>query len=257
MKKLWPLLALGIGAFLVLALVTLPASAVLSFFHPPGVTLTGVSGTIWKGRAQAVRSGAVHLGSVDWDLDILSLFTGKLGANVKVTRDGRLCTGTPCRCTGSRITLRGFNASLPVSALPPNVVRGGWTGTLNLKLGELALDNSWPVAATGTIEITDLVGPANRPAALGSYKVVFPAEGAAGGDALTGALTDNGGPLAVNGTVQLKKDRSYLVSGLIATRPGRARRHGAHAGDPRRARRRGPPSVQHRRNDVKSCQAKA
>ncbi len=203
----------------VLALVTLPASAVLSFFHPPDITLTGVSGTVWKGRAQAVRSGTVHLGSVDWDLDILSLFTGKLGANVKVTRTDGFAQGH-LAAAPSRLTLRGFNASLPVSALPPNVVRGGWTGTLNLKLGELALDNSWPVAATGTIEITDLVGPANRPAALGSYKVVFPAEGAAGGDTLTGALTDNGGPFAVNGTVQLKKDRSYLVSGLIATRPG-------------------------------------
>ena len=52
MKKVWPLLALGIGAFALFALVTLPAATVLSFFHPPGVTLSGVSGTIWKGRAQ-------------------------------------------------------------------------------------------------------------------------------------------------------------------------------------------------------------
>ena len=37
---------------------------------------------------------------------------------------------------------------------------------------------------------------------------------------MTGALSDTGGPLAVNGTVQLNKNRSYLVSGLIATRPG-------------------------------------
>ena len=218
MKKLWPLLALGIGAFLVLAFVTLPASAVLSFFQPPGVTLAGVSGTLWNGRAQAVRSGTLHLGSVEWHLDILSLFTGKLGANVKVTRTDGFAQGHVAAGPG-RITLRGFNASVPVNALPANVVRGGWTGTLNLKLTELALDNSWPVAANGTIEVTDLVGPANRPAAMGSYKVVFP-EGAAGGDTLTGQLSDNGGPFAVNGTVELKKNRSYLVTGLVATRPG-------------------------------------
>jgi general secretion pathway protein N len=220
MKKLWPLVALGVGAFLVFGLFTLPASAALSFFHPPGVTLTGVSGTIWNGHAQAVRSGTLHLGSVVWHLDVLSLFTGKLGADVKVTRTDGFAQGH-IAASPSRITLRGFNASLPVSALPPNVIRGGWTGTLNLKLAELAVADSWPVAATGTIEVSDLVGPANRPAPMGSYKVVFPAEGtAAGGDTLTGALTDNGGPFAVNGTVQLNKNRSYLVSGLIATRPG-------------------------------------
>ena len=220
MKKLWPLLALGIGAFLLLALFTLPAKAVLSFFQPAGVTLGGVSGTLWNGRAQAVRSGALHVGSVEWNLDILRLFTGKFGADVKVTRSDGFAQGSIAAAPGGQITLRAFNASLPVSALPPNVVRGGWTGTLNLKLGQLTLENSWPVAATGTVEVTDLVGPANRPAALGNYRVVFPAEGAGTADAVTGTLSDTGGPLAVNGTVQLNKNHSYLVSGLIATRPG-------------------------------------
>lgn len=220
MKKLWPLLALGIGAFLLFGLFTLPAKAVLSFFQTPGVTLGGVSGTLWNGRAQAVRSGALHVGSVEWKLDILRLFTGKLGADVKVTRSDGFAQGSIAAAPGGRITLRAFNASLPVSALPPNVVRGGWTGTLNLKLGQLTLENSWPVAATGTVEVTDLVGPANRPAALGNYRVVFPAAAAGTADALTGTLTDTGGPLAVNGTVQLNKNQSYLVSGLIATRPG-------------------------------------
>jgi general secretion pathway protein N len=217
MKQPWPLLALGVGAFLILALVTLPASVVLSFVHPANVTLSGISGTIWNGRAQAVRSGTMHLGSVDWGLNVLSLFTGKLGADVKVARTDGFAQGSVAAGAGG-ITLRKFNASLPIGALPPNIVRGGWTGTLNLKLAELALDNAWPVTLSGTIEIADLVGPANRPAALGGYKVVFP-EGAAKSDTLTGTLTDTGGPLAVNGTVQLKKDRSYLVSGLIATRP--------------------------------------
>jgi general secretion pathway protein N len=220
MKKLWPLLALGIGAFLLFALVTLPARVVLSFFKPPEVTLDGVSGTLWNGRAQAVRSGALHLGSVEWNLDVLRLFTGKLGADVKVTRTDGFAQGSIAAASGGRITLRAFNASLPLGALPANVVRGGWTGMLNVKLGQLTLENSWPVAMTGTVEVSDLVGPANRPAALGSYRIVFPAEGASNPDALTGALTDAGGPLAVNGTVELRKDRNYLVSGLIATRPG-------------------------------------
>jgi general secretion pathway protein N len=218
MKKPWPLLALGIGTFLILALITLPASVVLSFVHPANVTLSGVSGTIWKGRAQAVRSGTTHVGSVEWDLNTLALLGGKLGADVKVTRTDGFAQGSISAGAGGRLTLRKFNASLPVSALPPNIVRGGWTGTVNLQLTELAIENSWPVALNGTIVVADLVGPANKPAALGGYKVVFP-EGAANSDTLAGAITDTGGPFAVNGSVQIKKDRSYLVSGLIATRP--------------------------------------
>lgn len=217
MKKVWLLIALGVGAFLLFALVTLPAATVLRYVHPSGVTLSGVSGTIWKGRAQAVRSGNLHVGSVEWDLDILTLLTGKLGADVKVTRSDGFAQAS-IAVSGARVTMRSVNASLPLSALPPNVVRGGWTGTATLRLPQLALENSWPVALTGTIEVAALVGPANRPAPLGGYKVVFP-EGAAA-DGLKGALSDTGGPLAVNGTIDIRKDRSYLVTGLVATRPG-------------------------------------
>ena len=217
MKRTWPLVALGIGAFLLFALVTLPASAVLSFFHVSGVTLSGVSGTIWKGRAQAVRSGNVHVGSVEWNLNVLALLTGKLGADVKVTRSDGFAQGS-IAVSGSRVTMRGLNAALPLSALPPNVVQG-WTGAATLKLTQLVLDNAWPVAATGTVQVTDLTGPANRPIPMGGYKVVFPDGPAA--DGLQGALSDTGGgPLAVNGTIDIKKDRSYVVKGLVAARPG-------------------------------------
>jgi general secretion pathway protein N len=214
MKKL---VALGIAAFLLFALVTLPASVVLSLIHPQGVTLSGVSGSIWNGRAEAVRAGTLNVGSVEWNLDVLALFTGKLGANVKVTRSDGFAQGAVA-FSGSSVTLRRVNAALPLSALPPNLLRGGWTGTAKLRLDHMTLENSWPVAANGTIEVADLVGPANRPAALGGYKVVF-ADAAATAEGLKGALSDTGGPLAVNGTVDLKKDRSYLLTGLIATRP--------------------------------------
>ena len=220
MKKTWPLIALGVGAFLLLALITLPASVVLSYAHPSGLTLGGVSGTIWQGRAQAVRAGALHLGSVEWSLNALALFTGRLGADVKITRtDGFAQSSITAAPTGT-LTFRSLNASLPLGALPPNVAPGGWTGTLNLKLPQLTLENGWPVVANGAVEITDLVGPARRPVALGSYKIEFPAEAAAAAEVLNGALSDLGGPFAVNGSVQIKKDRSYLVQGMIATRPG-------------------------------------
>ena len=167
MKKPWPLLALGIGTFLILALITLPASVALSFAHPAGVTFSGVSGTIWKGRVEAVRSGATHVGSIDWDLHILSLFARRLGADVKIKRTDGFAQGSLTAAPGGRLTLRKFSASLPVSALPPNIVRGGWTGALNIQLSELVLYNAWPVALNGTVVVADLVGPANRPAALG------------------------------------------------------------------------------------------
>jgi general secretion pathway protein N len=218
MKRVWPLVALGIGAFIVFALVTLPASIVLSRIPTPAVSFSGVSGTLWSGRAQALRIGAIHAGSVEWNLHVLPLFTGRLSADVKATRTDGFAQGEVTTTPSGRLVLEAFTASLPVDALPPDVAQGGWSGTLNLKLPRLVLEDGWPTQADGTIEAVDLVGPASRPAEIGSYRIAFTGADASAG-VLSGALTDLGGPLQVTGTVQLKPDRSYLVDGLIATRP--------------------------------------
>lgn len=218
MKRVWPLVALGIGAFVVFALVTLPASIVLSRITPSAVSFSGISGTLWKGRAQALRVGGVHAGSIEWDLRVLPLVAGRLSTDVKITRTDGFAQGEVTAAPSSRLILEGFTASVPVSALPPNVAQGGWSGTLNLRLSRVVLEEGWPRQADGTIEALDLVGPASRPAEIGSYKVAFTGADASAG-VLSGALNDLGGPLQVSGTVELNPDRSYLVKGLIATRP--------------------------------------
>jgi general secretion pathway protein N len=218
MKKPWPLLALGIAAFVVFAVVTLPASVVLSRVSSPDVTIAGMSGTIWKGRAQVLRVRGAQLGSVQWDLHALALLTGRLTADVELKRtDGFAKTRGTLEPSGA-MAFEDLAASIPLSALPPTVVRGGWTGTINLKFAELALASGWPERADGTLELIDVNGPANRPVNMGSYKIVFPPDASAG-DTLAGALSDLGGPLQVTGTVQLNKaNRGYSVQGLIAAR---------------------------------------
>jgi hypothetical protein len=119
---------------------------------------------------------------------------------------------------GGRVTVDDLTASLPLSILPPSANRGGYTGKVNLKFAQLILEDSWPARADGSLEMIDLTGPAQRPATLGSFKVVFPPDAAAG-DTLAGALSDLGGPVELKGTVQLKKaGRSYIVEGLVKAR---------------------------------------
>jgi general secretion pathway protein N len=221
MKRWWPLVALGIGAFVLLALVTLPAKIALQWLAPDGVGVAGVSGTLWKGGAQVVQIRDAHLGSVEWDLHLLALFTARMSADVKLTRTDGFAQTALTLTPGGTVSFEQFTASLPLGALPAGVVPGGWTGTLNLKFDELTIESGWPVTAIGKIEVRDVTGPASQPINRGSYQVTLPAEGtpaADQGNSLNGALSDIGGPLQVTGTVQLKPDRSYLVEGLIATR---------------------------------------
>lgn len=224
MKRNWPLVVLGIAAFIVFALATLPATIVTSRLARFGISAAGVSGSAWNGQAQVLQAGALNLGSATWKLHPLALFAARLQVDLQLTRPDGFARSAITLAPSGRTRFDQLTASVPLAALPSTVLPGGWTGTLNLKLAELTVERGWPVSATGTVEAVDLTGPARRPSRIGSFKVALPAPNRAATqeatpDELTGALSDMGGTLQIAGTLQLKRDRSYLIKGLVATRP--------------------------------------
>jgi general secretion pathway protein N len=218
MKKIWPLLVLGIVSYLVFAVWTLPAS-VLTRWLPPAVHLDGVHGTAWRGTAAVVEVDSAMLGEARWTLHPLALFLAQLKADVNLKRTDGFAQGL-VTASAKQIKLTDVAGSLPLSALPPQIVPGGWMGTMNLRLSSVQIAQGWPTSLNGTVEILQLTGPARSPTNIGSYKVTFPAPNApSDASALVGAITDVGGPIQISGTLQLKPDRTYLIDGSIAARP--------------------------------------
>lgn len=217
MKRLWPLLLLGVLAYLAFAIVTLPATLVTSRLGAYGVNAAGVGGTAWKGHAQVLQVAGTNLGSVSWDLHALALLSARLQADVEMNRSDGFARGMVTVSSG-KVQLKGLTASLPLSALPAGGLPGDWNGVLSVKLADLLLDNGWPIAIDGTVEAMELVGPARRPANIGSYKLVFAPSANTSSDTLSGVLSDLSGPLQIAGTLKLKRDRSYLVEGFVTSR---------------------------------------
>jgi len=214
-KTLW-LVLLGVAAFALLAIATLPAEVAVKPLAARGVLIKGVSGTIWKGSAQVVQSGGINLGTVQWNLHALALLTGKAVADVKITRPDGFVQTTLTAAPSGRLSFNDLTASLPLASLPP-AVSYGWKGNLNLRLSSLVIVNKWPASAVGTVEVLDLLGPPRQPAPMGGYKLTFPEQ--APPDVVAGALTDLSGPLQLAGTLALKAaDRSYEINGLVAPR---------------------------------------
>jgi general secretion pathway protein N len=218
MKRVWPLVVLGIASYLLFAIWTLPASVLLRWL-PPNVHVDGIHGSAWRGSAAVVEVGSSMLGEAHWKLHPLALFLGHIKADVNLKRLDGFAQGIVTAST-TQIKLSDLSASLPLAALPPDVAPGGWMGTVNLRLSNLQIEQGWPTAVAGTIEVLQLTGPARNPTNIGSYKATFPApKASADAKTLVGALTDVGGPVQINGTLQLKPDRTYLIDGLIAARP--------------------------------------
>lgn len=221
MTGLRRLLALGAVAFLLLLALTFPARIVTSQLERYGIVASGVSGSVWQGHAASLRAGGIPFGELDWDLHVLKLLTGRASASIALKQNTAFAQGEVSVAAGGRVTLSGFTASWPVAELSGAGLPGGWSGTANVQLDELALDDGVPAAITGTIDLLELVGPANRPARMGSYRATFPApDSSPEAGRIVGALQDLDGPIEVAARVLLGPGRSYEVDGQIATRPG-------------------------------------
>jgi general secretion pathway protein N len=221
MTSLRRLLALGLGAYALLLVVTFPAQLVMGQLGRLGIEASGVSGSVWNGRAAMLRVAALNLGQLSWDLEVLKLLTGRASANVELQQEGAFASGHVAASPSGRVTLTDFNASWPIAALAAAGLPAGWTGMANVALAEAVLDGGLPVAVTGTIDLMNLVGPANRPASLGSYRATFPATAATGqtGEGIDADLKDLDGPIEVAATLHVGRDRSFVIDGQIATRP--------------------------------------
>lgn len=218
MKRAWPLALLGLGAFLLFAITTLPASVVLSRLADQDVHAGGVSGTLWRGEAQVMQVGSVMLGEVKWRVHALPLLIARVSVDIEARRSDGFANAHLSLMPGGRLHARDIAASLPLTALPAQLLQGGWRGAIGVRLDELSLQDGWPTQAVGTVDVMDLSGPAQQPMDLGSYRISFLA--ATEGEALSGALQDAGdGPLEVSGSLRLQPDRNYELNALLKTRP--------------------------------------
>lgn len=80
MTSYWRLTLVGLAAYVLFLVMTAPAAKLLPVLQPqmPQVQFSGISGSLWSGRAQLVRSGRVSLDDVRWRFRPLALFTAAL-----------------------------------------------------------------------------------------------------------------------------------------------------------------------------------
>ena len=213
----WPLVAIGLAAFLVTLIVGLPARA-LAPLLPPHVTVGALEGTLWRGRTDALAVDGQSIGAVRWQLRPLHLFLGRVALDTELDRrDGQARAGLRFGFGGS-LEARDVEAHLPLSALPRNLVPRGWSGALRAELARVSLSKGAVPRIEGKIELRNLKAPPPQGAAIGSYSLLFDASPNQK-DRLVGKVKDLEGPMQVEGTLSLGADRSYVIEGMVAPRP--------------------------------------
>jgi general secretion pathway protein N len=206
------LIAVGAAALVAGLVVTFPARIAYQWFAPPGLVLSGISGSIWNGKAAQGSAAGLFLSDVSWRFRPLSLFGLNLGYAIAAKVPSGFVESDVAVGTGGRLHFSDLAAALPVSSLSSVLPESGIDADLNLQIDSLVLENGFPVHAEGTVGLSGLILRSLSPTALGNYRAVLETEG----ERITGTFDDVSGVLDLAGTVVLGRDRAFLFTGKVA-----------------------------------------
>jgi general secretion pathway protein N len=212
---------LGGGAYLAFALARFPAAAAYRWFAPDGLSVSGISGTVWQGTAVAASLPGLPLSNLRWRLDALPLLIGRIGAAFEAElADGFV--GGDVSASFSRVTLEDVQLGTTLQNLNRMLPIASTEGRISAELETLVLEDGWPVAAAGIVRVGELeVAPLMAGAGaslipLGDFLMTFTPREAPG---IFASIEDTGGPVDVMGSFALAPDGAYRFDGLIGTRP--------------------------------------
>jgi len=212
------LVAAGVAAFLVCLVAMIPASQVTGRL-PPGAALSGVSGTIWSGKARQLAVNGRPFGALAWSCRPWRLLVLKWSCGLTLAPPGGSITADLSGNFGDELAARDLRGQVPISLFEGIATPRGWSGSLELDVGEVKFTSRRPSSANGTLILRGLRAPGANGQLLGDFELVV-GEGTVGGEALNGRLRDLGGPLHVRGAIELRDDGHYLLSGDAAPGPG-------------------------------------
>jgi len=208
---------IGLAGVLAVLIAALPAS-LLTRLLPPGVEAGDLSGNFWHGAAGKLKVNGRDAGAVEWQLHPRWL---ALDADLHWVK-GSFALDAAARLDRGGIGAHDIRGGGPIDELRDLSLAPGWHGTAAVAIDKLTADRARLVALGGEIRIADLGGPQIAGGAdLGSYVLRFADTAVAADGSVTGSLSDSGGPLQVQGTLQLTpQNRSGLLSATLSERAG-------------------------------------
>jgi general secretion pathway protein N len=199
---------------LIVFAVALPAS-LLAKLLPANIGAEDLSGSIWHGSIGRLTVNGRDAGAVEWRLHPGALLRLALSVDLHWVKTGFVIDGS-ATLDRSGFAASGVHGGGPIEDLQ-DLGAAGLHGTAQIALPALAGDNTHIGTVMGDVRVDGLVSERVAGGALlGGYTLHF-ADDAVGGDgAITGRLTDLGGPVEVQGIVRIvPSDRNAVLSGTV------------------------------------------
>ncbi len=215
MKPVWRGVLVGVAVYLLFMVVNAPAAKLLPMLQPrlEGVSLAGVEGRLWSGKAALINAAPLRLQDAHWRFRPFALILGDLEFAV----EGRLQGQTVRARVGSSFFGRKYLSDVEGRISASDLMY--WLGLTKVKLdGQLDFDIAeveWPESGFPAVSGTIAWSPARVAAPvelmLGKAQLETHIE-----DAVTrGTLEATGGALLVQADVEMQADGAYRLDANI------------------------------------------
>lgn len=196
-------------------IITFPARVAYHWFAPPGIAMSGIAGSVWRGTASQANAAGLYLGELRWRLRPLALLRGRASFDIEASPAGGVLEGNAAIGFGGDVYLARTRAALPLDALARLVGVPGLRGTATANIEQLRVRDGLPIAADGNAEVRGLVLPMVSPQSIGGYRIEFFTQD----DGVVASVEDTDGYVDIAGRLLLSGDRSYEFLGQLAPKP--------------------------------------
>ena len=192
-------------AAIIALVVTFPARVAYQWVSSPFLAMSGISGSVWAGKAREFSTNGIYLRDLEWRIRPFQLFTGKIAYAISATPvsgffDSKIAIGLD-----GTTTLTDLSAALPLQMAESAAKVPGLRGQASLQFERIQLVKGRAAAMDGTVSIADLVVPIVHRGSLGGYKAEF-------------FTQNNDGVVDLAGSLQIKPDATYSFVGQVVAK---------------------------------------
>jgi len=209
------LITTGVLVLVLGLIIMFPARVAIGWFAPAEVAVSGIQGSVWYGKANEAAINGIYVRDVEWRLNALPLFSGKLSYSVTATPVSGFVESDISVGFSGALTLSDLTAAMPLDLFAGLSGVPGLQGNVSLSFARLEFIDGLPTAADGTVQIANMLIPIIGRDSLGGYKAEFFTQD----NGVSASIEDTDGVLDLAGSLEIRTDRSFAFIAQVIAKP--------------------------------------
>lgn len=209
MKKRHYLLT-AVIAYFVFLIATIPAKPVIDLVNGSSpVTIQGVSGTLWNGKAYIVSFENIQLKKTEWSFNLWKLFIGSIAIDISSRFSGNDIVAQLGTSFTGRYFINDLSAKISAQEMAEiaNIPLAQLEGMISLNIEHAQWKQGELPLATGEIKWTAATITVADTASLGNISILLNETD----ELLTAEINNQGGDIKITGSAGLVPEADYTV----------------------------------------------